>query len=89
MSTRYGGEHQRLRARWRPRVERGEVACCLPYCGHVIVPGEAWDLAHDPMDPSRWLGPAHARCNRNTTLERRLRGRRPGGWRWRSPEWSA
>jgi hypothetical protein len=87
MSTRYGYEHRRLRERWRPRVERGEVACCLPRCGLPIQPGEPWDLAHDPMDPTRWLGPAHARCNRNTALERKLHGRRRRGFHYRSPAW--
>jgi hypothetical protein len=87
MSARYGYAHQQLRERWRPRVAAGEVACCLPRCGLLIAPGEQWDLAHDPMDAGRYLGPAHARCNRNTALERRLWGRRRKGFHWRSPAW--
>lgn len=83
----YGHAHQALRERWRPRVEAGEVACCLPFCGGaLIVPGEAWDLAHHPADRSVTLGPAHARCNRNTSRERRL-ARRRRGFHWRSPAW--
>lgn len=86
--ARYGASHRRLREQWRPRVERGEVACCLPWCGHVLIlPGEPWDLAHDPMDPGRWLGPSHARCNRNTTFEKRLRGSGRRGFHWRSAAW--
>lgn len=86
-SRGYGYAHQRLREKWRPRVERGEVYCCLPGCGLLIFPGEAWDLAHDPMDKRRWLGPSHARCNRNTTLEKRLRGLGRRGFHWRSDSW--
>lgn len=88
MSARYGHAHRVLRERWRPRVERGEVACCLPWCGGVmILPGEPWDLAHDPLDATRTLGPAHAGCNRNTAVERRVQGRGRRGFHWRSPAW--
>jgi hypothetical protein len=78
----YGYEHRKLRERWRPRVERGDVACSR--CGLPIEPGAAWDLAHDPADRSRWIGPQHAACNRNTVAERRQRKRRP---HWRSLSW--
>jgi hypothetical protein len=81
----YGYAHRQLRERWRPRVERGEVACCL--CRLAIQPGEGWDLSHDPMDGTRWLGPSHARCNRNTSREKRLRGWRRGGFHYRSAAW--
>ena len=88
----YGYTHQRMRADWRPRVESGAVACCL--CGLIIEPGQPFDLAHDPADRTRYLGPAHARArhclrggNRNTVLEKRLRGRRRRGFHWRSPAW--
>jgi hypothetical protein len=86
-SARYGHSHRKLREQWRPRVERGEVACCCG-CGQVIWQGEAWDLGHDPLDPSRYLGPMRARCNRNTAREKRLRGRRRGGFRWRNPDYA-
>jgi len=83
----YGYAHRRLRERWRERVERGEVFCSHPRCGLQILPGQEWDLAHDPMDRSRWLGPQHAVCNRNTTLEKRLHGSGPLGFRWSNPGW--
>jgi len=92
MSARYGYAHRALRERWRPRVERGEVACSL--CGRMIERGAPWDLAHDPMDRTRYLGPAHARArhcltggNRNTTLEKKLQGLGRRGFHWRSSAW--
>ena len=84
-AVRYGYAHRKLREQWRPRVEAGAVYCAHPKCGRLIV-GE-WDLGHDPADPQRYLGPMCAACNRNTTLEKRLRGRVKRGFRWRSPEW--
>jgi hypothetical protein len=88
----YGYEHRKLRESWRPRVEAGQVACSL--CGLMIEPGQEFDLAHDPMDSRRYLGPAHARArhcltggNRNTALEKRLHGRRRKGFHWRSELW--
>lgn len=84
-ASRYGYEHRRLREQWRPRVERGEVACACG-CGWRIEPGQAWDLGHDRADPSRYAGPMLASHNRNTTVERRLRGRLRG-FHWRSPAW--
>ena len=83
----YGYAHRALRERWRKRVERGGVFCTHPRCGLEILPGEPWDLAHDPADRSRWIGCQHARCNRNTSLERRLRGSGSRGFRYRSPAW--
>lgn len=58
----YGWTHQQERARWTSAVAAGEVACSR--CGARIMPGEAWDLDHDDADRSRYLGPAHTRCNR-------------------------
>ena len=83
----YGYAHVKLREQWRARVEAGVVRCAHPQCGRMILPGEAWDLGHDPADRSRHVGPMHARCNRNTAVERRLHGRVKRGFRWRSPEW--
>ena len=80
---RYGYPHQKLRREWAPRVEGGSVACSD--CGFPIAPGEPWDLGHDRVDRSRWIGPSHRRCNRNTGLEKRLRGRKKR--RWRSDLW--
>jgi len=87
VSRLYGHAHRRLREEWRPRVERGEVCCCYGNCGLIILPGEPWDLAHDPFDSRRWMGPAHARCNRNSVLERRIHGSGSGGYRWSSDRW--
>jgi len=83
----YGYPHQALRKRWAARVKRGGVFCCHPRCGFEILPGEPWDLGHDPVDRSRWLGPMHRKCNRNTTLERRLHGVGLRVFRYRSPSW--
>lgn len=83
--SKYGYPHRKLREQWRLRVETGSVYCVHPRCGRPIV-GE-WDLAHDPMDPTRYLGPMCASCNRDTSLERRLRGRVRGGFRWVNPSW--
>ena len=84
-SKRYGYAHRRLRERWRPRVERGEIACAE--CGLPIVPGEAWDLAHDRHDETQAATPGHARCNRNSVVDKRLQRQRPRRFHWRSPEW--
>ena len=56
----YGHAHRKLRARWAPRVARGDVPCAR--CGNLILPGEAWHLDHDD-DRSSYLGPSHADCN--------------------------
>jgi hypothetical protein len=89
-AARYGHAHRQLREAWRPRVEAGQVACCCG-CGWRIEPGQAWDLAHDPMDAvmggNRYLGPQIAGHNRSTAREKRLRGRHRGGFRWVNPAW--
>lgn len=61
---KYGAAHQRLRRQWAVRVERGDVNCAR--CGGLIRPGSAWHLDHDDRDPTRYLGPSHARCNLST-----------------------
>jgi hypothetical protein len=85
-AERYGYEHRKLRAQWRPRVEAGQVACACG-CGWRIEPGQPWDLGHDPADSRRYLGPMLAAHNRNTALERKLAGRRRRGFHYRSPAW--
>lgn len=72
----YGAAHQKLRAQWALRVDRGEVSCAR--CGRWIAPGTPWDLGHDDLDRSKYSGPEHARCNRATTGRSRDRPRR---WR--------
>ena len=62
----YGPEHDRLRRRWKPKVDRGEVDCHAKVCVmpiRLILPGERWDLGHTD-DRTAWTGPEHARCNR-------------------------
>jgi hypothetical protein len=58
----YGGAHQRKRAQWAKKVERGEVNCWR--CGRWIAPGSAWDLGHDDWDRRIYRGAEHASCNR-------------------------
>jgi hypothetical protein len=74
-SREYGGStHRILRANLAPLVVAGAAICAE--CGHPISPTEKWDLAHVRGDRSRYAGPAHARCNRNTAgsvIERRSR----------------
>jgi hypothetical protein len=35
-------------------------------CGRPIHPNEPWDLGHDKLDRSRYIGPEHRRHNRAT-----------------------
>lgn len=69
----YGAKHQRLRRKWKPKVERGEVACWR--CGKLIIPGQPWDLGHDDRDRTVTNGPEHATCNRATASHRPPRAR--------------
>lgn len=71
----YNRAHREDRKRWAPRVASGTVICSGSMgCGRLILPGEPWDLGHEPGGPSR---PQHARCNRATAGKRK--GPR-GGW---------
>jgi hypothetical protein len=79
----YGRAHQVRRAREAVVVDRGEAFCAR--CGLWISPGEPWDLGHDPLDRSRYLGAMHRRCNRDTRFEKSLR--RPSGRRPRPEDW--
>lgn len=69
----YGPEHVRLRKRWAPPVERGEVRCAR--CGRWIQPGQLWDLDHRD-DRQGYLGPSHRSCNRSIGARRAG----SGGW---------
>jgi len=73
----YGTAHQRRRKYAAAGVARGEAFCAAPRCKHPrgrwIAPGEPWDLGHHPFDRSRYLGPMHRGCNRDTRLERSAR----------------
>ncbi len=60
----YGTRHQQLRARWTRQIEAGIVNCAR--CGHIIEPGEPWDLGHSDLERSAYTGPEHRACNRAT-----------------------
>lgn len=57
-----GGRHKRARRLWASRIKGGGVVCAR--CGLPILVGMDWDLGHDDLDPTRYLGPEHSRCNR-------------------------
>jgi hypothetical protein len=60
----YGWQHQRRRRQLELLVASGFATCAR--CGQPIEPGTPWDLGHDDYDRSRYTGPEHASCNRNT-----------------------
>jgi hypothetical protein len=77
----YGGTHKQLRKRWQRSVDAGIATCSR--CGYPIEPGEKWDLDHDDLDRTRYLGPAHRACNRATAKPKRRRvqtSRRSRAW---------
>ena len=57
----YGWTHQQLRQQWAAVVASGRGVCSR--CRQPIHRSEPWDLDHDD-DRTRYLGPAHVRCNR-------------------------
>jgi hypothetical protein len=56
-NRRYDRGHQKVRKRWAPKVRAGKVNCAR--CHQPILPGELWDLDHDPDNPGdlNYLGP--------------------------------
>jgi hypothetical protein len=60
----YGSQHQKLRAQWAPIVALGNMPCAR--CGQVIKRGQPWDLGHVPGSRTRYRGPEHESCNRDT-----------------------
>lgn len=63
----YDAEHDRLRRRWKPKVDACSVHCHAVVCievARLILPGQAWDLGHT-ADRTAWTGPEHATCNRS------------------------
>jgi len=76
----YGGAHQKLRARWAPKVAAGQAWCHAAACQmptRWIPPGSDWDLGHTP-DRAAWTGPEHASCNRSEGAARGNRDRAAG-----------
>lgn len=79
----YGGQHQRLRAQWKPAVDAGQAWCHAAVClkpSRRITPGTAWHLGHTP-DRTAWTGPEHEQCNESDG------GRRGGLARSRTRTW--
>ena len=77
----YGGQHQRLRAQWKPTVDAGQAWCHAVVClkpSRRITPGTAWDLGHTD-DRSAYIGPCHMACNRS---EGAVRGNHGRGRHW-------
>lgn len=63
----YGVEHQRLRASWKARIQRGEEPLCFR-CHKIIYPDApggrtGWHLDHDDDDRSLPARPSHWFCN--------------------------
>jgi len=85
-SRGYGGDHQRLRAQWKPKVDAGQAFCHAAIClkpTRWIQPGTPWHLGHTP-DRTAWTGPEHEQCNESEAARRgnRTRGRRQRSARW-------
>src|SRR5262245_4215339 len=72
--NRYGRTHRKLRQALASRVATGTVECAR--CHQPILRGEAWDLGHIDGSPTRYSGPEHRRCNRQTMLHVAERVRR-------------
>ena len=74
----YGGQHQKLRAQWKPTVDAGHAWCTEVIClqpTRWIPPGTPWHLAHTP-DRGGYRGPAHEQCNIAEVNRRRSDARR-------------
>lgn len=69
----YDASHRARRQQLVPIVSQGRTACAR--CGELILPGQAWDLGHDDRDRSRYSGPEHRRCNRQTAKHRKQQQR--------------
>ena len=65
----YGAEHNRLRAQWQARLNRGEVVWCWRCRTRGVwtrIDPTRWHLGHDDFDRTRWLGPECVPCNTAT-----------------------
>lgn len=76
----YGRDHQAKREEWRPIVESGEVICWR--CNRRIHSRAKWDLGHDDMDKSKYKGPEHRACNRQTKTHEAERQRDTNTSEW-------
>jgi hypothetical protein len=68
----YGNSHQKLRKVWERQINKqpnGPTVLCAR-CLRPILPGQKWDLGHDDYDRSKYTGPEHRRCNRQTSKPR-------------------
>jgi hypothetical protein len=66
-----GSTHRIARKNFSRLVASGKATCAD--CGAPIDPNEPWDLAHVRGDRSRYAGPSHRACNRNTAGRAPLR----------------
>lgn len=57
----YDRAHQLARIEWGKRIAQGGIICAR--CPKPVLPGQPWHLDHDDNDRTKYLGPAHARCN--------------------------
>ena len=64
----YGAEHDRLRADYQRRMDKGERFTCWR-CTKPIDPA-SWDLGHHDQDRSIYRGPECVSCNRATKSRR-------------------
>ena len=60
----YGAHHQAVRKSLAPAVAAGKVKCAR--CGFRILKDEAWDLGHVDGNKTKYRGPEHVDCNRDT-----------------------
>jgi hypothetical protein len=45
------------------------LTCARPGCDRLITPGDAYELGHDDLDPSRFAGAEHPGCNSRGTRD--------------------
>lgn len=64
----YDASHQRLRAWWQRKLDKGETIKCWR-CDDPINP-TAWHLGHDDHDRTVYRGPECVRCNTATASRR-------------------
>src|SRR5699024_117285 len=72
----YGHAHQRLRAKWEPIVEAGNVHCWR--CKQRIEPSDNWHLGHDDNNREAYRVPEHATCNTSAAGKKSHSNKIPG-----------